>query len=638
MAQRQQFLNFDKPEFVDNFVYTPPFEMMDRALKVNQEGLDEAAEIADLLGSIPVDYIAKSPAARAEAQRLIDTYGGLGEDAMNAIRQDSMNWRKQLGNLNAIKNQLSKDFQTGRLSELSQSKKAYDKTMEGLAKIDPAIAAAAEKQLLSTYNSGVTKGQLFEHKTYMDRRDLNEKFAQSLIDKLGGTTNKQTQSLLSNMESALLGGNKSGVVGYIEELMTSTTTNRAEVDAALQAFINEPGNRAYMQQMQDLGLENYFDAQGKLLPLTIKKEDGTISLNPESSLSSIYSRAESLKKDSVENSDKFQYDPKYGADATLAEQKRQFNAKQLEKTIPLQERGGDLKLALTSLQNQDKLKDTLSSVLNNDRLKALLNTQQLQDLKAIEGATLDVKGRETITILQDLVKSKIYGKVNTQIIEEQISIIENTLQEIENTTHQAWTGSPDYNGDPLKLNAARVAFNNAFINTTEADFVIPVAGNDDGYKSKAGNLRDPKLQSSGVGVPGTEITVTVAPKKKGDPTQQGTSTFREYYPNIGTLAYNPLTGEPEIATASNYTQLRAATFNPSNTQEAIPNKDKFVESKQTGTMVPTGGYGVLEINIIGFTPNTKGNYVYGTKNTGNTVYTKFKTQGANSIAPARVTK
>ena len=55
-------------------------------------------------------------------------------------------------------------------------------------------------------------------------------------------------------------------------------------------------------------------------------------------------------------------------------------------------------------------------------------------------------------------------------------------------------------------------------------------------------------------------------------------------------------------------------------------------------MVPTEGYGVLEINTIGFTPNAKGNYVYGQTNTGNTVYTKFNSQGAGSIAPARVTK
>ena len=636
MAQRQQFLNFDKPEFVDDFVYTPPFEMMEKALTVNQEGLDKAAEIANLLGSIPVDYIAESPEARAEAQRLIDTYGGLGEDAMNAIKQDPMNWRKQQGKLNAIKNQLSKDFQTGRLSELRQSKEIFDKSMERLSQIDPTIAAAAKKQLLDKYNKGVTTGGLFEDRTYMDRRDLNEKFAESLINKLGGTTNKQTQDLLRNMQSSLLGGDKSGVAGYIRELMTSTATNRAEIDAALQAFINEPGNRAYMRQMQDLGLENYFDEQGGLLPLTIQNEDGTISLNTESSLSSLYSRAESLKKDVVETSDKFQYDQKYGVDANLAEQKRQFNHKQLEKTIPLHERGGDLKLALTNLDNQDKLQKTLSSVLNNGDLRALLNAQQRQDLKAIEGATLDVKGVETIRILQDLAAT--YVGENLSFIQKQIATIENTLQEIENTTHQAWTGSPDYNGDPLKLNAARVAFNNAFINTTEADFVIPVAGNDDGYKSKAGNLRDPKLQSSGVGVPGTEITVTVAPKKKGDPTQQSTGAFREYYPNIGTLAYNPLTGEPEIATADNYKQLRAATFTPSTTQEAIPNKDKFVRSEQTGTMVPTEGYGVLEINTIGYTPDAKGNYVYGKTNTGNTVYTNFKTQGAGSIAPARVTK
>lgn len=628
MAQRQQFLNFDKPEFVDDFVYTPPFEMMEKALTVNQEGVDEAAGIANLLGSIPVGYIAKSPKARAEAQRLIDLYGGLGEDAMNAIRQDPMNWRKQQANLNAIKNQLSKDFQTGRLSELSQSKEAYDKTMNGLAGKDPAIAAAAEKQLLDRYDSGVTKGQLFEYKTYMDRRDLNEKFAESLINKLGGTTDKQTQALLRNMQSSLLGGDKSGVAGYIRELMTSTTTNRAEIDAALQAFINEPGNRAYMKQMQDLGLENYFKGDSDEL---LDWDD------PTNSLSGLKSRAESLKKTSTETSDKFQYDQKYGADVNLAEQRRQFNAKQLEKTIPLQERGGNLKLALTNLDNQEKLKTTLSSVLNNGDLRALLNTQQRQDLKAIEGATLDIKGTETIKILQDL-KKTYKDAADISFIEDQIITLQKTLQEIENTTQQAWSGSPDYNGDPLKLNAARVAFNDGFINTTEADFVVPVAGNDDGYKSKAGNLRDPKFQSSGEGVDGTEIKVNVTPKKKGDPTQQGTRTFREYYPRIGALAYNPSTGRAEIATADNYKQLRAAIFNPSNTQEAIPNKDKFVRSKTTGTMVPTEGYGVLEINTIGFTPDAKGNYVYGKTNTGNTVYTKFKTQGANSIAPARVTK
>lgn len=634
MAQRQQFLNFDKPEFVDDFVYTPPFEMMDRALKVNQEGLDKAAEIADLLGSVPIDYIAESPKARAEAQRLIDTYGSLGEDAMNALKQDPMNWTKQLGKLNAIKNQLSKDFQTGRLSELRQSKEAFDKTMVGLADKDPAIAAAAKKQLLDRYNSGVTKGQLFEHKTYMDRRDLNDKFAQSLINTLGGRTDKQTESLLRNMKSSLLSGDKSGVAGYIREIMTSTTTNRAAIEEALQAFINEPGNRAYMKQMQDLGLESYFNDQGGLLPLTIQNEDGSISLNTKSSLSSLYSRAESLKTDAIETSDKFQYDQKYGVDANLAEQKRQFNRKQLEKTIPVKERGGNLQLALTNLDNQEKLKTTLTSVLNNTRI--LLNTQQVEDLKKIKDSTLAVRGVETVKILKDL-KETYKDAANISFIEDQIITLQKILEDIENSTQGAWVGSPDYN-DPEKLNAAIVALNDGFMRTTEADFVVPVEGNDDGYKSKAGKLRDPRRQSSGIGVPGTEIKVPVTSGKKGDPTQQGTGVFREYYPNIGALSYNPLTGQPEIATTSNYKQLRAATFNPSETQEAVPNKDKFVRSEQTGTMVPTEAYGVLEIHTIGYTPDAKGNYVYGQTNTGNTTYTKFKTQGAGSIAPARVTK
>ena len=626
-----RFYSTDKPTFEKDFIYEPPYQLMQSALEANQEGFDTGINNASLLSNINLNFI-DDEATRQEAKRLIDTYSGKAGTIIQAMAENPTDWRKSNAELNNLKNQLSRDFQTGDIYRLQKNAEIYDKVKQHLSTLDPTIKEAAYNQLMEDYRQqGKEKGinrAVFEDKSFLNRQDLNEKFAESLINKLGGTTNKQTQDLLRNMQSSLLGKNKSGVAGYIRELMTSTVINKDEIDAALQAFINEPGNRAYMKQMQKLGLENYFKGDSDEL---LDWDD------PTNSLSGLISRAESLKKTVTETSDKFQYDQKYGVDANLAEQKRQFNYKQLEKTIPLQERGGDLKLALTNLDNQEKLKTTLSSVLNNSNLKALFNTQQLKDLKAIEGATLDVKGVETVRILQDLMKS--YGNgTNLSFIQKQIATIENTLQEIENTTHQAWTGSPDYNGDPLKLNAARVAFNNAFINTTEADFVIPVAGNDDGYKSKAGNLRDPKLQSSGVGVPGTEITVTVAPKKKGDPTTQSTGVFREYYPNIGTLAYNPLTGEPEIATASNYTQLRAATFNPSNIQEVIPNKDKFVKSKQTGTMVPTEGYGVLEINTIGYTPDAKGNYVYGKTNTGNTVYTNFKTQGAGSIAPARVTK
>ena len=79
MAQRQQFLNFDKPEFVDDFVYTPPFEMMDRALKVNQEGMDTAIATANLFNNINIDYI-DDEQQRQRVGEIINKYAGQAEN------------------------------------------------------------------------------------------------------------------------------------------------------------------------------------------------------------------------------------------------------------------------------------------------------------------------------------------------------------------------------------------------------------------------------------------------------------------------------------------------------------------------------------------------------------------------------
>ena len=154
MAQRQQFLNFDKPEFVDNFVYTPPFEMMEGALKVNQEGMDTAIATANLFNNLNIDYI-DDEQQRQRVGEIINKYAGQAENIAALIRQDPSKWRQQGAALSGLKNQLAQDFQYGeiyRTQKNAENWKAFQADLEKNIK-DSTIRQALKDEAMQKWRA-----------------------------------------------------------------------------------------------------------------------------------------------------------------------------------------------------------------------------------------------------------------------------------------------------------------------------------------------------------------------------------------------------------------------------------------------------------------------------------------------------
>ena len=70
-----RFYSTDKPTFEKDFIYEPPYQLINSALEANQKGFDTAVSNASLLSDVDFKFI-DDEATRQEAKRLVDMYSG----------------------------------------------------------------------------------------------------------------------------------------------------------------------------------------------------------------------------------------------------------------------------------------------------------------------------------------------------------------------------------------------------------------------------------------------------------------------------------------------------------------------------------------------------------------------------------
>ena len=293
MAQRQQFLNFDKPEFVDDFVYRPPFEMMDRALKVNQEGMDTAIATANLFHNLNIDYI-DDEQQRKRVEELVKKYAGQADDIAALIRQDPSKWRQQGAALSGLKNQLAQDFQYGeiyRTQKNAENWKAFQAELDKSIK-DPTTRQALKDEAMQKWRAsygpekeggeGRWNTALYDKTQGIDRPDMVKYLKEMDIkpdeinltkDLFNGKTYDSNFKNPDGTTGALVGFNEfTGKWGYIREVKESEKRSYEKVQNAINGYMALPETIAFDKQQERLrkaGLldERYYDDKGNRLSI-----------------------------------------------------------------------------------------------------------------------------------------------------------------------------------------------------------------------------------------------------------------------------------------------------------------------------------------------------------------------------------
>lgn len=257
-----RFYETAQRNFVDDFIYQPPWEMAMAAMGKADQDVQMSLDTMELMRNLPVDYWKGVDDSRAdtEKQKWAEKIDGVSEN----IRKDLLNPanKAQLANL---RTELSRDMSSGNLYKLQQNANAYKELMAkaALIKDDDTRAKYLEglpKEYLAGNPDGAY-GTTFKPGELYQQRDVAGEFIDYFREQKPDVFN-------STME------NTNG--RWITKNTNETTQNL--VNDQFKEFIQaHPDVKGYMKHRQD----------SKIFGETYFNETGELNINPSSTFSAM---------------------------------------------------------------------------------------------------------------------------------------------------------------------------------------------------------------------------------------------------------------------------------------------------------------------------------------------------------------
>ena len=261
-----RFFQTTPTQFTEDFIYQPPWELIQQAAAKKQQVYDNALATSKLFGDIPIQHLqgVDDVANVKEKQRY---YAESADMVAKAIQNDPAKAQQYMSSLEALGKELSMDMKQGDLSKIQGSAIGFktwqdDEGNKEMKKTDPARYAAAEKTFLSRYvNAGgnsISQGFKGEQIT----KDVDWKEILANADKMKASEYDVTQDRASGLN--IYTSKSSGKVVKKEDI---------EKDI-MGRLITDPSNLAALRQSQDFGLAKYFDDETGALDYTASGFNG----------------------------------------------------------------------------------------------------------------------------------------------------------------------------------------------------------------------------------------------------------------------------------------------------------------------------------------------------------------------------
>lgn len=144
-------------QFIEDYIYQPPWELIQQAAAQKQKIYDTAIANAKLFNNIPIDHLQGEDDVYnvKEKQRY---YAESAANIAKAIQNDPARAQQYMNNIEALSKELQKDMTSGDLSKIIGSAQAYKKWQEDNKKLkedDASRYTAAERAYLGDYlNAG----------------------------------------------------------------------------------------------------------------------------------------------------------------------------------------------------------------------------------------------------------------------------------------------------------------------------------------------------------------------------------------------------------------------------------------------------------------------------------------------------
>ena len=249
-----RFFQTAPTQFVDNYIYQPPWELMQQAASQKQKIYDAAIASTKLFDNIPIEHLQ----GEDDVYNVQEKQRYYAENAANiakAIQNDPSKAQQYLNNIDSLQKELQKDFTTGDISKIQGSAQAYKKWQEDNKKLkedDASRYTAAEKAYLGQYlNAGGNSiSQAFKGEQVTKDVDWNK-------------INEMAEKIKANSWSKESAGPNGGYIWKNKQSGETVTPDR--INAVIMGqILQDPSNMAALRQSQQFGLAKYFGDDGNL--------------------------------------------------------------------------------------------------------------------------------------------------------------------------------------------------------------------------------------------------------------------------------------------------------------------------------------------------------------------------------------
>jgi hypothetical protein len=249
-----RFFQTAPTQFVDNYIYQPPWELMQQAASQKQKIYDAAIASTKLFDNIPIEHLQ----GEDDVYNVQEKQRYYAENAANiakAIQNDPSKAQQYLNNIDSLQKELQKDMTSGDLSHIVGSAQAFKKWQEDNKKLkedDPSRYTAAERAYLGEYlNAGgnsISQGFRGEQVTKgIDYDAIRKSLGELKANKIKST--RQTPG---------------GGLYMVETENGLEEMSEERMNGWMLSQILSPENLASLSQSEKFGLGTYRNSEGKI--------------------------------------------------------------------------------------------------------------------------------------------------------------------------------------------------------------------------------------------------------------------------------------------------------------------------------------------------------------------------------------
>lgn len=244
-----RFYKTAKPEFIDDFTYQPPWEMMQQALQKEQGDYDLTIASNSILGNINYKYIDDTQ-EREKARLIQEEYANASDELTKKLKNSGNDWRTIIPEINNLKRKAEVDYKTGRIYEQQESAKNFEEHQKALAQeLDPRMREGARKE--AWYNFKNKGGVYHGVDTVKDPDIINEFF-------------KVHKNYEPDKVATAYANLKKGNPNYIVDGKSATEYIK-DYQNMFENFAAQDKFKPYLDKAHQYGIGTYKDEKGNYL-------------------------------------------------------------------------------------------------------------------------------------------------------------------------------------------------------------------------------------------------------------------------------------------------------------------------------------------------------------------------------------